>query len=335
MQRYRLREALLLQHNRTPRRAMLRASSMDQLAMNAFRDYLAAEPRTRENRRLLHDIDAGKVVLEPSEQLAIQHAINAAIESVQLIMDMSLHFVRNRTALPFLLSDSPCLFSNHYKRDIRGIGVAGLTHRGLMIIMPVDPQTAILMLDSAVYHPTLPPIVDIVNPRDIEVSNTLQVYEAVKCVYFTGLCNADYACKLVADHPRPDNDGMGGFGIVPGSRDGEDGLTSEVLHVYEPAPPTTLDLSFVLTDPLPNSEDLLRPRCRGLVEQFAPRRYFAGNSLSIEGLVKWVKPRLVVREPRPNSPTSGSGGAKQMDVGRGACDGGDPLRTDGGSASHV
>lgn len=295
MQRYRLREALLLQHSRTPRRAMLRASSMNQLMMNVYREYLASGPKTRENRRLLRDIGSGEVSLQLPEVTAVRFAITTAVQSVQLTMDLNIHFLRNRTECPFLLGDSPCVFSNHYMRDVKGIGVTGLTHRGLMIVMPLDPQTSILMVDSAVYHPTLPPIVDTVNLRDVEVLNALQVYEAVDCVYLAEPDCAEYACMLVADHPRTDSDGLGGFDVVPSSSV-YSRPRGELLHIFEPAPPITLDLSFLATDTLPNSQNLLEPRCRDLLDRFAPSEYLSGSSLPIEELVKWVRPRLAVRE---------------------------------------
>lgn len=298
MQRYWLRQALVLQHSRTPRRVMLRASSTSQLAMHAFREHLAAQPHTAENRRMLRALDTGEVVLQPPEAFEARLGIQVALEGVPLTMDLGLHLLRNRTDRPFLLGDSPCVSSNHYKREITGIGVAGLASRGLMIAMPLDTRTSLMMLDTAVYHPSLPPIVDVENVEDVEELNLLQVLEAVDCVYFARTQDAEYAREFVVAHPKLANDGVGGFGVIPGAETGGVHPLGDLMHVYEPPAPATLDLSFIRTDDLRDSENLAEPRCGELCEQYSAGGQGAevGAYMPINELVEWVKPRLTVRK---------------------------------------
>lgn len=272
LQKYRLREGLVLQRNRTPRRALLAVSSMSQFTTHAFKAHVASLPKTPDTLEILKALESGQVTVGPKELFAVALGIQSAIETVPLTMDLSLHLLRNQTALPFVLGDSPCVFSNHYKRDITDLGVSGVVSRGLMIAMPIDPRTQVLLLDSAVYHPALPPVFDLEDPKDVETLNVLQVYESMDCVYFASMEDVDYVRETVLSHPAPPADGVGGFGVVNATDALGTRLAGELTHIYEPAPPVTLNLSFLTTDQRPASENLIEPRSRELLAKFDPPR---------------------------------------------------------------
>jgi hypothetical protein len=296
LQKYKLREALLLQRNRTPRRASVSASSSDQMILHVFRDYVQHQPQTPESVETLRLIDQGRLSLKSSEPYALLLGLQSAIESVPLTMDLSIHFLRNRTPVPFILGDSPSVFSNHYRRGIEGVGLCGVASRGLMMAMPLDSRTQVLLLDSAVYHAPTEVCVDLEDSADINILNALQVYGAGDCVYFAELTDADYVVDLLSDHPRISTDGLGGFGVAaPVHGSSEDG---ELLHMYEPAPPITLNLSFVETDDRPLHENVTSVRSPAMVARLDRPRgsEYVGYPLSIERLVNDYRPQVVISE---------------------------------------
>jgi hypothetical protein len=223
-----------------------------------------------------------------------------SVKSCVLLSDLRLLILRNRTDVPFVIGDTPCIASNHYLREFTAVGVLGLSKRGLMLSMPLDSQSYLLLVDHAVYHtPCIPDSnVELTAPGDVATLNSLQVYGSQNCVYFSNQSDSAYVRDFIAVRPPNEDDHLGGFNVLrPERQAGLDG-EGELLHTYEPQLPVDLDLSFIRTQPAPPKLNIQVPRKPRLVEQlediYQVRRRQGG--LPMDTIVRVVESELVVRD---------------------------------------
>lgn len=297
-----LRQALAIQRARTPRHAWLFAHSGDQALLYTYREYLGTLPPTRERVARMRAIEQGRASLRGSVARSLASSLEIAAKTVEIISDLRLLVLRNATDTPFLMGDTPCVASNHFMRDIEGVGVIGLSKRGLMLSMPLDSRTHVLLFDGAVYRAARYHVdtVDVSRPGDVSVLNALQVYGAQTCVYFSDLSNREYVRDFVAEHPAGARDHAGGFNVLRPAlgAGGSPAEREELLHMFEPQLPVTLDLSFIQTQILPPNLNIESPRRPKLIEHLE-NLYMAGRPrgpLGIDELVRVVESEFVVSD---------------------------------------
>lgn len=261
---YRLREAVLLQRARTPRAARMRATSTDQMMLYSYRGYLAALPQTPERQAAINAIERGAATIADSQFASLIMLLSVATRAVTAISDLMLLILRNQTSYPFVLGDAPSVFSNHYMRQIRDSGVLGFFTPGLIAVLPIDARTQLLLYDAAVYTPEYSAVgcIDVLNQSDVSQLNALQIHASEENIYFPELAAEDYIRELLAAHASLLQDQSGHFVVHGNSEILINGVpnTGEVLHVFEPQLPITLNLSFFTTAPLPQNENPNRPR---------------------------------------------------------------------------
>ena len=201
---YRLREAILLQRGRTPRSARVLASSADQMVLYAYREYLRALPATPERQATIEAIQHGKAAVRDSQFMSLMVSIRTTLGQVTAIADLSLLILRNHTTRPFIMGDTPCVFSNHYMRAIRDSGVLGLVTPGLMAVLPMDSRTEVLLYDGGVYRPDYSDggCVDIFRIADVSLLNALQIHSAEENVYFSDPSDQTYVREMLSAHRR-------------------------------------------------------------------------------------------------------------------------------------
>lgn len=276
---YFLREAILIQRSRTPSHARILASSTDQMMIHAYWEYLKTLPTTSERRATVEAIERGKVSLKNTQFASLMFSLQLSSRSVAAISDLALLLLRNQTAIPFLIGDTPCVFSNHYMRAIQRFGVLGQMTPGLMAVLPIDTRTQVLLYDSNVYTPdySTAGCIDIFRTADVSLLNALQIHSAEENIYFSDVSVQTYVREILTAHRKILRNHQGGF-VVHGPGDiMVDGApnTGEVMHTFEPQLPITLDLSFMTTAILPPNENPNRPRDPALalrVEQALGRR---------------------------------------------------------------
>jgi hypothetical protein len=99
------------------------------------------------------------------------------------IADLNLAVLRNYSDYPFIFGDCPCVLYNRYFYDQKSVGVLGFQSPGLMITMPLDSRTTILMYDPDTYEMRDNyPIIDVEKRADISQLNALQVYSSRNAV---------------------------------------------------------------------------------------------------------------------------------------------------------
>ncbi len=261
---HRLREAVLLQRSRTPRHAHLQASAMDQMMLHTYSDHLQALPATPGHQATIEAIQRGRATIKDSQFASLMLSLRMAPRAVAAISDLSLLILRNHTTVPFIMGDAPCVFSNHYMRNIRDSGVLGFLTPGLMIALPLDSRTQVLLYDLDVYTPDYVAdcCVDVLSVADVSMLNALQIHSAEENVYFSDESSEIYVRELLTAHLTILQHPRGRFVIHAPGEVSIDGVpsTNEVLHIFEPQLPITLALSFMSTAPLPANENPNRPR---------------------------------------------------------------------------
>ena len=268
--------------------------------LHTYAEYLATLPRTSERSGVLRAIQDGRASLGHSQLISLRQALRIAALDYEVIADLRLLVLRNRTELPFVMGDTPCLASNHYMREVRNVGVLGMAQRGLMLSMPLNRETHVLLLDSGVYRAPgfAHGVVDVSDPDDVEVLNSLQVLGAQECVYFAKLEDGELLAEFVRGRPLAAADHEGGFRVlrpVDGARHGVP-QGAEMMLMYEPQLPTTLSLSFVSTPALPPRVDLHVPRRPRVVDRLQKMHGIgeSGAPIPIDDLVRWVEADLVI-----------------------------------------
>jgi len=295
-----LREAILIQHNRTPRNARIHASSTDQMALYAYCEYLKALPATPERQATIEAIQRGKATVKNSQFISLMFSLQIAARTAAAISDLLLLILRNHTSTPFIMGDAPCVFSNHYMRAIRDSGVLGFMTPGLMAVLPLDSRTQVLLYDAAVYTPDYSSAgcIDIIRIADVSLLNSLQIHSAEENVYFSDV-NADTCVRaMLSAHPRILPDHRGGFIIHGPGKILIDGVpsTGEVLHIFEPQLPITLDLSFMSTDSLPPNENPNRPRDPALARQIEQTLGMPSKAtpIGMGEFARWVESEIYI-----------------------------------------
>ncbi len=271
-------------------------SPVDSLMLYAFRDYLLSLPPTAELRSWTKAIDEGAATIRNSDIVHLLQSLLIAYQNVVAISDLTLLILRNHTAYPFIFGDVPAVFSNHYMRDVHGSGVLGFLNRGLMIFMPIDNKTHLLLYDSAVYSPdyTSAGCIDIFNKPDVSQLNALQSHASQDNVYFSDLAHEEYICELLTAHRALLRNQRGEF-VVHGS--GEmliDGRPNEgeLLHIFEPQLPVTPDLSFFTTASIPNGENPSTPRNPEIAALVHSQVDISNSRLPIEEFAQWMKSEI-------------------------------------------
>ena len=253
----------MLQRARTPRTAEHMADGSDQLTLYAFREYVKASPDDGMRDRIVEAIDKGQVSLKGTKDRALMHSLQIALQSVIGITDLKPAILRNFTSFPFIFGDSPCVFYNRYLYAFGSVGVLGFQSPGLMILMPVNQFTQIMLYDPHTYQMhNSRMFIDMIENADTSQLNALQIHSAKSAIYFSHRPSADYVVDLVNAHRPTFRESHSEFKVHPPGSILIDGKpnSDKVLRTFESQLPLRLDLSFLRTKNVPEDENPRRPR---------------------------------------------------------------------------
>lgn len=124
--------------------------------------------------------------LKVSHEMALDLAFGAFEESVDATAHMERRILLNGTDRPLFTSDDPVVYTNRFHVQKGGLGRAGLSSPGGMLLMPLTPQMILLSFDPGVYR--LERRVEqlgLINRReDVAAINQLQVIRGRSNLYF-------------------------------------------------------------------------------------------------------------------------------------------------------
>lgn len=170
--------------------------------------------------------------------------IGQALRMSPLLLDMKQFLVRNRTTVPFIISDNPVVLTNWFCRArIRNRWSAGMAISGLQMLMPLSPKHALLLHDSNVYTTqSMNNTLDIRRASIASALNELQWLNAYKNVYLPPECPDSMIDDLVKLDSPHDGRSFRRFEntVEPGHFSVTDkdefappttGVTSEIIHL--------------------------------------------------------------------------------------------------------
>lgn len=120
-------------------------------------------------------LSAGEFRLQLKE--AVKISMNIFAEMPDMLSDLKVCLVRNRTNLPFVTSDDPAVLSNRwYMQDGRTKGMSfGLPSAGAIMFLPLSPAVLCIIYDGDVYNiPHKNGWIDVRHERDISAYNQHQ-----------------------------------------------------------------------------------------------------------------------------------------------------------------
>lgn len=109
---------------------------------------------------------------------AVISAMHIFVEEMQIVDDLKICLVRNKTQIPFFTSDDPAVLTNRWwLNDKRTKGRSfGLRSAGIIILLPLSPRLLCLGYDGDVYNvPHHRGTVDVRRNRDIASFNQFQI----------------------------------------------------------------------------------------------------------------------------------------------------------------
>ncbi len=108
---------------------------------------------------------------------AVQEAMLAFVEYMDVLDDLKICLLRNRTSIPFITSDDPAVLTNRWHlQDKRTRGLSfGLRSAGNLMLLPLSPKVLCLGCDGDVYSiPHNNGWVDVRHDADIQALNQHQ-----------------------------------------------------------------------------------------------------------------------------------------------------------------
>ncbi|MEO8332135.1 MAG: DUF4238 domain-containing protein [Gallionella sp.] len=109
---------------------------------------------------------------------AVQDAMRAFVERMDMVDDLKICLLRNRTAIPFITSDDPAVLTNRwYLVDRRTRGASfGLQSAGNLLLLPLSPKVLCIGYDGDVYSvPHKGGWADVRHDKDIQALNQHQL----------------------------------------------------------------------------------------------------------------------------------------------------------------
>jgi hypothetical protein len=264
-----LLQAVFFQRSRTELELERDTAASEKITMYAFRHYVACAPDIDNREELLHHLDSGNCRIVPNPHWTILSSIASHMDSMPLVSDLEIYFIRNETDWPFIFGDSPVVFYNSLYRDVSSRGVLGLTTPGLQVFLPIDSRTAIMLLDGSAYRvlKSAGNIISLTRRSDISQLNALQLHNSLNAAYFADVQHGEYVGNLWQAHSKDFQKAEGDFHIRHNWLVDDEPI-DEILHTFRPQLNYRIDLSFVSCTPVKDSEFVFRRRSPELFQEF-------------------------------------------------------------------
>lgn len=180
----------------------------------AYLQHLRTEAAARRSAELTFAITdvRGADIERPTFKEAVRNGVIAAMlhyaETMDIVDDLKVRIVRNRTLDPFITSDDPAVLANRWhQRDARARHRSfGIVSAGAVLFLPLSPSLLAIQYDGDVYSAeNSSGWIDVSDPADIAACNYHQVLNCAANLYF-GEANATNYVRSTADavaHLRP------------------------------------------------------------------------------------------------------------------------------------
>tara|TARA_R110002020_G_scaffold97690_5_gene232839 strand:+ start:549 stop:1610 length:1062 start_codon:yes stop_codon:yes gene_type:complete len=149
----------------------------------------------RQDKRF-EDITNGKFAIQIDWiNISLRHAAKA----LPYAFDLDLMIIENNSSTKFITSDNPAVKYNQYLEMKKFIwGQLGMLSKGLQIFFPIAPDMMLVYYDSWAYKfgNKKDKLVNLVNDKDADQLNLLQIINSDKVVFFNNELNNSYICNI-------------------------------------------------------------------------------------------------------------------------------------------
>lgn len=234
----------IFQHHRTLYAADAMDEQLDKTVKIIFKSHSEIGPHL--DNYLVHFTEPAKFVL----------SIAASI--VPLAYDLRMKLIINKSESHFVTSDNPCVFINPFLRIKRSFGGKhGIASKGLIILLPISPDYAIIIYDDYRYKiggKNMKPVI-ISNPMDIEEINKLQFLNAHKSIYYKDVLKSKDDINVLAhkysSQRRDEKVNVDEYIKNDGS--------SSLIHAYDEEIKASFEPSFLKLTPMAEKEVVRQP----------------------------------------------------------------------------
>lgn len=172
------------------------------LLVQAFRTAYQADAINEMSERLIKYILGPQIKQEiPAVDLsqfrielknASNLGVHTALTSYTMLIDMGWLLARSEGGREFITGDTPVIFLNPFLGEANGLSNAGISAKGLLIILPLTPSLSLILFDKDVYRLHGMKSTDQVasaKSHDIDQLNILQAANCYENFYY---CSNDF-----------------------------------------------------------------------------------------------------------------------------------------------
>jgi hypothetical protein len=178
---------VLFQRNRTKRIKKETEDLIDDISKEYLKLKVESgevDPELPDGRNALDLLDRYKVTHEAPLAIPMLQALTGA----ELILDLEVAIIENKSEEPFVISDHPVIHDNRRFKDEVEEFLIGVQSRGLQIFIPISDEVQIMLYDPAAYF------VDYTNKQKRKVTtaseevarglNDIQMISAFESIYY-------------------------------------------------------------------------------------------------------------------------------------------------------
>jgi hypothetical protein len=155
----------------------------------------AASRRTADMTNGLADVAQAPEAFRMAIREAVQLAMSTFVDALDDVSDLKVCLLRNRTELPFVVSDDPAIMTNrwHLQSDQTRGRSFGTGKAGALFFLPISPQVICVIYDGDVYSVGHKGgWADVKRMEDIQAFNEHQFLNCRANVYFSDWPGRDY-----------------------------------------------------------------------------------------------------------------------------------------------
>lgn len=136
----------------------------------------------------------------PDRRTVTQYAMQAYVDNMPMLDDLSICFLRNRTKIDFVIGDHPAIHTNRWQLQRQKRSSFGPGHAGTIFLMPVSSRVSVMLYDGDIYAVGRAGLwLDIVKDADAEIINKLQFSNAKSAIYLSNVSDKTHLNRQFAD----------------------------------------------------------------------------------------------------------------------------------------
>jgi hypothetical protein len=191
-------QSITFQRGRTESASERTATTWEQMALWDYEHSFLPSLDATFSEQAREALKKGAISFVQSRKETASFGAILGLEMAFAISDLLPCFLINKTASPFVFSDSPIVLYNTSFSHVRNRGVLGWQSQGLQVFYPLTPSVCLMLYDADAYFgdATETNRLEVCIDHDVFQLNMLQLHAARNAVYFSGSENSEYVASL-------------------------------------------------------------------------------------------------------------------------------------------